>query len=94
MTPSKEIMEYYDSTSNRKTRDYLRLAVKLVDGPRVAIDCGCGAGSDIAFLRSNGFLVHAFDIEPESIARCQVRWTWRPGIELFLSITTGCNSVH
>jgi len=94
MMPSKEILEYYDSTSNRETRDDLRLAVKLVDYPnvddsgvdgrmddesrvdksRVAIDCGCGAGSDIAFLRSKGFIVHAFDREQESIARCQKRF--------------------
>ena len=89
MTPSKEILEYYDATSNRETRDDLRLAVKLVDDSgvdgsrddesrvdksRVAIDCGCGAGSDIAFLRSKGFIVHAFDMEQESIARCQKRF--------------------
>ncbi len=75
MTRSKEITEYYDATSSREIRDDLMLAVKLVDGPRVAIDCGCGAGSDIAFLRSKGFFVHAFDIELESIARCQMRFS-------------------
>ncbi len=94
MAPSKEILEYYDSTSNRETRDDLRLAVTLVDDTdvddngidgsrddesrvdksRVAIDCGCGVGSDIAFLRSKGFIVHAFDMEQESIARCQKRF--------------------
>ncbi|MFN2135631.1 MAG: class I SAM-dependent methyltransferase [Candidatus Promineifilaceae bacterium] len=89
MTPSKEILEYYDFTSNRETRDDLRLAVKLVDNTdvddrgleggsdneiKVAVDCGCGAGSDIAFLRSKGFIVHAFDMEQESIARCQKRF--------------------
>ena len=72
--PSKDILEYFDSTSNRETRDDLRLAVELVDGPKVAIDCGCGAGSDIAFLRANEFLVHAFDVESESIARCRKRF--------------------
>ena len=84
MTPSKEILEYYDSTSNRETRDDLRLAVQLVDDTdvdgsrddeiKVAVDCGCGAGSDIAFLRSKGFIVHAFDMEQESIARSQKRF--------------------
>lgn len=39
------------------------LAAKLVDGPRIAVDCGCGAGSDIAFLRSEGFVVYTFDTE-------------------------------
>jgi SAM-dependent methyltransferase len=79
MTTSKEIIEYYDCSSNRKTRDDLKLAVKLVDdfladSSRVAVDCGCGAGSDIAFLRSKGFLVYAFDSEPDSIARCRTRF--------------------
>ncbi len=62
-----EIFEYYDSTANREIREDLRLAIGLVDNYKVAIDCGCGAGSDIAFLRANGFTVHAFDIELESI---------------------------
>jgi len=71
---SKEISEYLDATENRDTRDYLKLAVKLVDGPKIAIDCGCGAGSDIAYLRANEFQVHAFDIESEAIERCRSRF--------------------
>lgn len=116
MTSSKEILEYYDATSNRVTRDDLRLAVTLVDetcaddsgidgsrddksrddecrvdknkvdNSRVAIDCGCGAGSDIAFLRCNGFIVHAFDREQESIARCRKRFGDDKGV--FLSQAT------
>ena len=46
----------------------------VIKGPKIAIDCGCGAGSDIAFLRTQGFLVYAFDIEAESIARCKKRF--------------------
>lgn len=72
--PSKEIQEYFDATEFRATRDDLKLGVKLVEGPRIAVDCGCGAGSDIAFLRANGFTVHAFDIESEAIARCHRRF--------------------
>ncbi len=30
--------------------------------PLVAIDCGCGAGNESAYLLSKGFNVHAFDI--------------------------------
>ncbi len=71
---SREIVEYFDSTSSRDTRADLKLAVKLLDGPKVAIDCGCGAGSDIAYLLSNGFVVYAFDIESESISRCKKRF--------------------
>ncbi len=72
--PSEEILKYFDATEFREIRDDLRLGVSLVSGLRTAIDCGCGAGSDIAFLRDNGFKVHAFDIEPEAIARCQERF--------------------
>ncbi|MBL4740919.1 MAG: hypothetical protein JKY12_07980 [Sneathiella sp.] len=74
MTPSVEIMEYFEATSNRETREDLKLAVKLVGEPKIAIDCGCGAGSDVAYLRANGFLVHAFDIEQDAIIRCQKRF--------------------
>jgi len=72
--PSEEILRYFETTEDRETRDDLRLAVSLVEDNKVAIDCGCGAGSDIAFLRTHGFLVHAFDIEEESIARCRRRF--------------------
>jgi len=71
---SKEIQKYFDSTADRETRNDLRVAVNLVEGDKVAIDCGCGAGSDIAFLRSKKFFVHAFDIEEESISRCRERF--------------------
>ncbi|MBD3671005.1 MAG: class I SAM-dependent methyltransferase [Gammaproteobacteria bacterium] len=72
--PSNEISTYYDDSESRETRPELRLATNLVNGPKVAIDCGCGAGSDIAFLRANDFTVHAFDIEEEAIIRCASRF--------------------
>lgn len=72
--PSEEILKYFDNTAERETRDDLKLAVSLVEGDKIAIDCGCGAGSDIAFLRSHDFFVHAFDVEEESIARCRVKF--------------------
>jgi len=80
--PSREILEYFDATECRETRDDLKLAVAHWEGPRIAIDCGCGAGSDIAFLRTHGFTVHAFDIEPEAIARCQRRFGEDAGVNL------------
>jgi len=72
--PSKEISAYFQATENRATRDDLVAAVSLIGEIKVAIECGCGAGSDIAFLRSKGFQVHAFDIEREAIERCQKRF--------------------
>lgn len=72
---SKEILAYFSATEHRTTRADLRQAVDLIVEPRVAIDCGCGAGSDIAYLRSMGFVVHAFDIEESAIVLCKKRFT-------------------
>lgn len=71
---TQEIKEYYEDTFNRKIRDDLILAVKHVTSDKVAIDCGCGAGVDIEYLRINDFVVHAFDIETESINLCSKRF--------------------
>ena len=81
---SEEIIEYYDVTADREVRAELMYAVGLVGEHKVAIDCGCGAGSDIAFLRKNGFKVYAFDVESEAIARCRSRF--RGDIEVILSL--------
>lgn len=72
--PSKEISDYFEHTVNRETRDDLKLAVELVSGTKIAVDCGCGAGSDVAFLRESGYYVYAFDSESEAIARCRSRF--------------------
>jgi 2-polyprenyl-3-methyl-5-hydroxy-6-metoxy-1,4-benzoquinol methylase len=45
-------------------------AVSLIGNEKIAVDCGCGAGSDIAYLRNEGFTVYAFDIEEASIKIC------------------------
>jgi len=71
---SREKQKYFEATANRDTREDLKNAVSLLGDNKVAIDCGCGAGSDIAFLRSRGFTVHGFDIEEESISRCEARF--------------------
>lgn len=68
------ISKYFDATQNRKTRDDLLFAVKNVVAPKIAVDCGCGAGADIGYLSSQGFTVHAFDVEEEAIARCSNRF--------------------
>lgn len=58
-------------------------AISLIDEERIAIDCGCGAGSDIAFLRKNDFTVYAFDIEDDSILRCKERFKDDCKVSLF-----------
>ncbi len=71
---TKEIKQYFDATENSKTRLDLIESVELVNEPKIAIDCGCGAGSDIEYLLSKGFYVHGFDIEKEAIDRCKTRF--------------------
>lgn len=78
-----EISEYYDATYDSKVRSDLEQAVSLIKGPKTAIDCGCGAGSDTAYLLGQGFTVHAFDIEGESVSRCKDRF--KDEKNLFLS---------
>jgi len=69
-----EIEAYYNTTEHSEVRADLSFAVSLLGDERIAIDCGCGAGSDIAFLRENHFTVYAFDIEQASIQRCRKRF--------------------
>lgn len=71
---SEEIAKYFDATESREIREDLVFSVSMVNEPKVAIDCGCGAGADIDYLVRNGFTVYGFDIEQESISRCQSRF--------------------
>ena len=71
---SEEIAKYFDATESREIREDLVFSVSMVSEPKVAIDCGCGAGADIDYLVRNGFTVYGFDIEQESISRCQSRF--------------------
>ena len=72
---NKDVSQYFDATEFRETRDNLVYAVGLLGEPKIAIDCGCGAGADIDFLIRNGYLVHGFDIDEEAISRCRVRFS-------------------
>jgi ubiquinone/menaquinone biosynthesis C-methylase UbiE len=71
---SVAINKYFDLTQDREIRQDLIFAVENVCEPKVAIDCGCGAGADISYLASIGFTVHGFDVEKESISRCKTRF--------------------
>lgn len=65
---------YFDATEQSEVRSDLSLALTLVGKPKIAVDCGCGSGSDIEYLASLGFTVHGFDLETEAIARCKKRF--------------------
>jgi len=79
---NKEIKQYYEATTERQIRSDLGYTVNMVPEPRIAIDCGCGAGADIEFLLTSGFKVYAFDIEAEAISRCEQRFKDRPEVIL------------
>ncbi|MBV1884073.1 MAG: methyltransferase domain-containing protein [Pseudomonadales bacterium] len=69
-----DITKYFDKTEFREIRKDLVFAIKNISEPKIAIDCGCGAGADIDYLASNDFVVHGFDLEEESISRCKARF--------------------
>jgi len=81
--PTEEIKEYYAETINRETRSDLVLATTFIKNNKIAVDCGCGAGSDIAYLRKKDFTVYAFDSEQESINICKSRF--KNDAKVFLS---------
>lgn len=83
--PNKEINEYYDVTRNKKIREDLVFSVNRVTHEKIAIDCGCGAGADINYLLKHGFTIHGFDIEQESISRCQLRFRNHDRVHLYKS---------
>jgi len=71
---SDQIKAYYETTTYSETRSDLLRAIDLVKEPKIAIDCGCGAGSDIEYLAKLGFTVYGYDVEEESITRCKARF--------------------
>jgi len=76
MDEDKELwLNYYEKTLNRTHSPKTELAVKLNEsGLNLAIDCGCGTGSDIAYLEQQGYRVHGFDINPDSVSICHERF--------------------
>ena len=60
--------EFYELTLKRPADPSLEFALTRVsDGtPKIAVDCGCGAGRNTALLRERGFEVHGFDPDAKS----------------------------
>ena len=51
--------KYYQEVKNRKHLPRTEVAVRLnQSGLHVAVDCGCGTGSDIEFLAQNNYRVY------------------------------------
>lgn len=72
-----DFKRYYELTRERPVDAAIRFACSRVAEslPRVAIDCGCGAGQNSDFLLGEGFQVHGFDPSPDSIEICRERFT-------------------
>lgn len=79
---NKDVSQYFDATAFRETREDLIYAVGLLGETKIAIDCGCGAGTDIDYLIRYGFTIHGFDIEEEAISRCRARFAANDNVVL------------
>lgn len=68
--------KYYEKSKDRPMLPGLPEALELARHlePKIAVDCGCGAGQDIVHLLDEGFTVFGFDVEPKSVALCQQRF--------------------
>lgn len=67
---------YYEKTQNHPPDPTLEFAQSRVsaDLPKIAIDCGCGAGRNTELLRKRDFEVFAFDLDDEAITICSKRF--------------------
>ena len=67
--------QYYEKSLSRPHSKRTEFAVQLNESSlKIATDCGCGTGSDIEYLAQQGFQVHGFDINPDSVAICRDRF--------------------
>ncbi|MEM7366486.1 MAG: class I SAM-dependent methyltransferase, partial [Pseudomonadota bacterium] len=80
---------YYERTRDgdvsplvQQAAAFAMAAVDEHDLPRTAIDCGCGSGRHIDYLRNQQFLMHGFDIEPDAIQWCRERFVDDPDVRL------------
>ncbi len=67
--------QYYEKALSRPHSKRTEFAVRLNESNlKVTTDCGCGTGSDIEYLDKQGYQVHGFDINPDSVAICRDRF--------------------
>ncbi|CAM3864673.1 class I SAM-dependent methyltransferase [Pseudomonas wadenswilerensis] len=61
--------DYYAASREAAVYPHLRQAVDLVaaNAGNIAVDVGCGAGRNTRFLLQRGFVVHAYDNNPEAL---------------------------
>ncbi|USD44180.1 class I SAM-dependent methyltransferase [Vibrio sp. SCSIO 43135] len=67
--------QYYQKALTRKHSPRTEKAISLRETvSNVALDCGCGTGSDIAYLDEQGLQVHGFDCNQDAVALCRERF--------------------
>ncbi|WP_409525716.1 class I SAM-dependent methyltransferase [Nitrincola sp. MINF-07-Sa-05] len=75
--------EFYEKALSKPHSQRTELAVRLNESStQVAVDCGCGTGSDIDYLEQKGYQVHGFDINPDSVAICRDRFGSKTLVEI------------
>lgn len=73
---TKEVWNrYYQQAVSRTHNKRTEYAVKLNQtNLNVAVDCGCGTGSDMAYLSSCGYQAYGFDNNSQAIDICHGRF--------------------
>lgn len=75
--------QYYQKALDKSHSKRTEFAMKLNEsGLNVAIDCGCGTGSDIAFLEQQHHQVYGFDVNSDSISICRDRFGQKALVEI------------
>ncbi|GAA6130207.1 class I SAM-dependent methyltransferase [Halopseudomonas sabulinigri] len=75
--------DYYAKALARPHAPRTAVAARLNhSGILTAIDCGCGTGSDIAYLAELGYQVHGFDINADAVSICRERFAKQQSIQI------------
>lgn len=75
--------QYYEKALSRPHAKRTEFASRLNESNlNIAIDCGCGTGSDIQYLEQQGYQVHGFGKNPDSISICRDRFDAKPLVEM------------
>ncbi|MEI8593654.1 class I SAM-dependent methyltransferase [Photobacterium sp. Hal280] len=75
--------QYYKKALSRPHSKRTEFAASLnASNLKIATDCGCGTGCDIHYLEQQGYQVHGFDINPDSVAICRDRFGAKSLVEI------------